>query len=119
VEDRVPHTVGPLRVSGDAFWASQCSSLFSAIYSICFARTTERLLFCLYRQYLNFLQDSKVHQTHFIQVLERLKEHSLFASPKKCSFYADKVTFLGFSISSQGIKMELEKLNTIRNWPYL
>jgi hypothetical protein len=67
---------------------------------------------------LIFSKTWEEHQTHVIQVLERLKEHSLFASPEKCSFYADKVTFLGFSIFSQGIKMKSEKLNTIRNWPY-
>jgi hypothetical protein len=67
---------------------------------------------------LIFSKTREEHQQHVIQVLERLKEHSLFASPKKCTFYADQVTFLGFSILAQGIKMELSKLNTIREWPY-
>jgi hypothetical protein len=67
---------------------------------------------------LIFSKTREDHQAHVIQVLERLKEPSLFASPKKCSFYADWVTFLGFSILSQGIKMESDKLSTIRDWPY-
>jgi hypothetical protein len=66
---------------------------------------------------LIFSKTREEHQRH-VQVLEKLKEHSLFASPEKCSFYADNVTFLGFSISSQGIKMEPKKLLTIMDWPY-
>jgi hypothetical protein len=67
---------------------------------------------------LIFSKTWEEHQAHVIQVLERLKEHSLFASPEKCSFYADTVTFLGFSILLQGIKMEFSKLSTILDWPY-
>jgi hypothetical protein len=33
-------------------------------------------------------------------------------------FYADKVSFLGFTISAEGIKMELDKLSTVTDWPY-
>jgi hypothetical protein len=66
---------------------------------------------------LIFLKTREEHQAHVVQVLERLKEHSLFASPEKCLFYADNVTFLGFSISSQGIKMESNKLSMITDWP--
>jgi hypothetical protein len=33
-------------------------------------------------------------------------------------FYADKVSFLGFTISAKGIKMELDKLSTVTDWPY-
>jgi hypothetical protein len=44
---------------------------------------------------LIFSKTCAEHTAHVSQVLEKLQEHSLFASPKKCSFYADKVTFLG------------------------
>jgi hypothetical protein len=67
---------------------------------------------------LVFSKTREEHQAHVIQVLERLKEHRLFASPEKCSFYAANVTFLGFSILAQGIKMEPDKLITVLDWPY-
>ena len=67
---------------------------------------------------LIFSKTGEEHQAHVIQVLERLKEHRLFASPEKCSFYAANVTFLGFSISARGIKMESDKLSTVLDWPY-
>jgi hypothetical protein len=58
------------------------------------------------------------NQCHVSQVLQGLKDHRLFASPEKCSFYVDRVLFLGFTISSDGVKMENKKLTTVLDWPY-
>jgi hypothetical protein len=66
---------------------------------------------------LIFSKTREEHKLHVTQVLERLKANKLFASPEKCSFYASTVSFLGFTISSQGIKMEDNKLSTILDWP--
>jgi hypothetical protein len=67
---------------------------------------------------LIFSKTREEHQHHITQVLERLKQHSFFASPKKCMFYADSVTFLGFLISSKGIWMESSNIDTVLDWPY-
>jgi hypothetical protein len=67
---------------------------------------------------LIFSKTRSEHQEHVTRVLQKLQEHSLFASPEKCSFYSDKVSFLGFAISAEGIKMEDSKLSTILDWPY-
>ncbi|POV98898.1 hypothetical protein PSTT_14130 [Puccinia striiformis] len=62
---------------------------------------------------LIFSKTREEHQRHVTEILEKLKENSLFASPEKCSFYSDKVSFLGFSISDKGIKMESDKLTPL------
>ncbi|KAI7950664.1 hypothetical protein MJO29_009338 [Puccinia striiformis f. sp. tritici] len=67
---------------------------------------------------LIFSKTREEHQKHVTEILEKLQENSLFASPEKCSFYSDKVSFLGFSISDKGIKMESDKLSSILDWPY-
>jgi hypothetical protein len=67
---------------------------------------------------LIFSKTRDKHQRHVTQVLQQLKDHWLFASPEKCSFYSDKVSFLGFTISATGVKMEQDKLSTVLNWPY-
>jgi hypothetical protein len=62
---------------------------------------------------LIFSKTHEEHKLHVTQVLTCLKEHKLFASPEKFSFYALNISFLGFTISLQGIKMEENKLSTI------
>ena len=49
-------------------------------------------------------------------VLEILRKNGLFANLKKCRFHKDEVRFLGYVVSSQGIRMEDEKIEAVRNW---
>ena len=48
-------------------------------------------------------------------VLEILRKNGLFANLKKCRFHKDEVRFLGYIVSSQGIRMEDEKIEVVRN----
>ncbi|KAI7951025.1 hypothetical protein MJO29_009699 [Puccinia striiformis f. sp. tritici] len=67
---------------------------------------------------LIFSRTREEHTNHVLQILKCLQAHQLFASPKKCSFYAHHVSFLGFVISSDGIRMDPDKLSTVVDWPY-
>ncbi len=49
-------------------------------------------------------------------VLEQLRKHDLLANLKKCYFHQDEVRFLGFVMSSQGIRMEEEKIKAVKAW---
>ena len=49
-------------------------------------------------------------------VLDILRKNCLFANLKKCWFHKDKVQFLGYVVSSQGIRIEDEKHEAVRNW---
>ena len=50
-------------------------------------------------------------------VLDILRKNGLFANLKKCRFHKDEVRFLGYVVSSQGIRMEDERIEAVRNWP--
>ena len=50
-------------------------------------------------------------------VLDLLRKNGLFANLKKCRFHKDEVRFLGYVVSSQGIRMEDERIKAVRNWP--
>ena len=50
-------------------------------------------------------------------VLNKLKKYGLFAIFKKYCFYKDKVRFLGYVISAQGVKLEDEEIELVKNWP--
>ena len=50
-------------------------------------------------------------------VLEQLWRHSFFANLKKCWLHQNKVQFLGFVVSSQGISMEEERIEAVNAWP--
>ena len=54
---------------------------------------------------------------HVKWVLQRLREHALFANLKKCSFHTDEVKFLGFLVLSKGVSMEDSRIESVRDWP--
>lgn len=63
---------------------------------------------------------SKSHDDHLIHlrsVLTVLREERLYANFKKCDFCLDQVVFLGFIVSSAGVKVDESKVKVIQEWP--
>ncbi|MBW0568015.1 hypothetical protein O181_107730 [Austropuccinia psidii MF-1] len=57
------------------------------------------------------------HDKHVASVLQRLRDNSLFAKALKCVFHASSVEYLGYDVSSDGLKMDSSKVQQILNWP--
>ena len=49
-------------------------------------------------------------------MLLRLREAGLQADIKKSEFNVTRTKYLGFYVSTNGIEVDLEKTETIRNW---
>jgi hypothetical protein len=45
------------------------------------------------------------------------REHQLYAKLSKCSFYQEKIHYLGHIISEQGITIDPDNIESIRGWP--
>ena len=57
------------------------------------------------------------HRRHVKEVLRRLRANGLYAAEKKCFFHQDKVEFLGFILSPEGLSMDEAKVKVIQDWP--
>ena len=57
------------------------------------------------------------HIDHIRQVLVVLRDAKLFGNFQKCTFYKDKVIFLGYVVSAQGVEVDESKIEAIKNWP--
>ena len=57
------------------------------------------------------------HILHVRTVLQKLLSTSLYAKLEKCEFHVQKVSFLGFVISSEGISMDPKRIRTVAEWP--
>ncbi|GKG06400.1 putative reverse transcriptase domain-containing protein, partial [Tanacetum coccineum] len=49
-------------------------------------------------------------------ILELLKKEELYAKFSKCEFWIPKVQFLGHVIDSEGIHVDLTKIESIKDW---
>ena len=55
----------------------------------------------------------KEHKQHVRRVLERLRDAGLYLKPSKCVFHAQEVSFLGFIITPESVKMDSTKVEVI------
>jgi hypothetical protein len=56
------------------------------------------------------------HVEHIRYVLAVLREQKLYANLEKCTFCTDKVVFLVFVVSEQGVEVDEEKIKVVRDW---
>jgi len=57
------------------------------------------------------------HQDHLAQIMKVLEREKLFGNLKKCTFFSNEVTFLGYVVTSNGIRVDESKVGAIRSWP--
>uniref|UniRef100_A0AAV1T7G5 Reverse transcriptase domain-containing protein n=1 Tax=Peronospora matthiolae TaxID=2874970 RepID=A0AAV1T7G5_9STRA len=61
--------------------------------------------------------DVEVHRIHVRKVLTRMREHKLFANPKKCIFAANEIPLLGCIVGNHGVRPDPEKTKEVSDWP--
>ncbi|MBW0566521.1 hypothetical protein O181_106236 [Austropuccinia psidii MF-1] len=64
-----------------------------------------------------FSKSEEEHVTHVSTALSRLRANNIFSKASKCLFHASSVEYLGYIVSSKGLKMDQEKFQQILNWP--
>ncbi|KAE8773078.1 putative polyprotein [Hordeum vulgare] len=65
---------------------------------------------------LVFSKNKQEHEVHLHLVLEKLREHQLYAKFSKCEFWLDEVAFLVHVISSNGVALDPSKVAAITEW---
>ena len=65
---------------------------------------------------LIYSDSEEEHVEHVKWVMQRLLEASLYLKPEKCEFHMQTVRCLGLIISTKGISMDEDKVETVRNW---
>ena len=59
---------------------------------------------------LVYSKDRENHDTHLQVVLESLRKKQLYAKLSKCEFWFNEVSFLGYIISKEGIRVDPKKI---------
>ena len=68
---------------------------------------------------LIFSKTKEEQLEHIKQVLQFFSKERLLINLKKCSFMKEEIIYLGFVISTNGLKMDPEKVKAILEWPTL
>jgi hypothetical protein len=62
---------------------------------------------------LVYSKSMEEHEEHLRIVLQRLREHQLYAKFSKCEFWIKEVPFLGHVVSPEGIEVDLGKVKVL------
>jgi hypothetical protein len=62
---------------------------------------------------LVFSKTKAEHAEHLRLVLQKLREHKLYAKRNKCEFWLKKVSFLGHVVSNGGISIDPSKVRDV------
>jgi hypothetical protein len=65
---------------------------------------------------LVYSRNEEEHAGHLHVVLQRLREHRLYAKLSKCDFWLKEIKFLGHTISQYGIAVDPNKVQEVMNW---
>ena len=65
---------------------------------------------------LVFSKTEAEHEKHLRLVLQKLREHQLYAKLSKCKFWLKEVSFLGHVISNGGVAVDPKKVSDVSSW---
>jgi hypothetical protein len=65
---------------------------------------------------LIYSKNPEDHAKHLHVVLQRSRDHHLYAKFSKCKVWLDTVKFLGHTISSDGISVDPNKVQEVLDW---
>jgi hypothetical protein len=65
---------------------------------------------------LIYVDNFEEHQQDIRLVLHAVVKAGLPLKPEKCKFHEQEVKYLGLIISSEGIKVDAEKIHVVQDW---
>ncbi|XP_056094883.1 uncharacterized protein LOC130073475 [Rhinichthys klamathensis goyatoka] len=99
------------------FGLSNSPAVFQALVNDVLRDMVDQFIYVYLDDILIFSSSLQEHGQHVRRVLQRLLENGLFVKAEKCAFHAQSVPFLGYIISSEGVRMDPEKVKAVVEWP--
>jgi len=66
--------------------------------------------------FLIYSKSEEEHQHHLTEIMRVLEREKLFGNFKKCTLFTNEVTFLGYVVTPNGIRVDESKVEAIRCW---
>lgn len=65
---------------------------------------------------LIYSRDIESHKLLLDKVFSLMQQHKLYLKEKKCHLFLTRVNFLGHVVDENGVSLESNKVNAIKNW---
>jgi hypothetical protein len=99
-----------------SFGLTNAPAFFMNLMNSVFMDYLDKFVVVFIDNILIYSQSEEEHADHLRMVLQRLREHQLYAKLSKCEFWIDEILFLGHIINKEGLVVDPKKVADILNW---
>jgi hypothetical protein len=99
-----------------SFGLTNAPAYFMYLMNSVFMPKLDKFIVVFIDDILIYSKTEEDHADHLHLVLQRLRDHHLYAKFSKCEFWLDSVKFLGHTISSEGISVDPTKVQEVMDW---
>jgi hypothetical protein len=99
-----------------SFGLTNAPAFFMNLMNKVFMEYLDKFVVVFIDDVLIYSRSDEEHEEHLRKVLDRLREHQLYAKFSKCEFWLRKVDFLGHVISAEGVAVDPAKVEAVLNW---
>jgi hypothetical protein len=96
-----------------SFGLTNALSYFMYLMNMVFMEYLDKFVMVFIDNILIYSRSEEEHKEHLHLVLQKLREHRLYAKLSKCEFWMKQVVFLGHVISKGGIYMDPSKVQDV------
>jgi hypothetical protein len=99
------------------FGLTNASSTFQSLMNDILKPFILKFVLVFFDDILIFSNSWAAHLQHVKQVFQVIRAHQLVLKKKKCTFEATSVTYVGHTISAEGVAMDPSKIAAVEEWP--
>ena len=99
-----------------SFGLTNAPAYFMNLMNKVFMELLDKFVVVFIDDILVYSKNEEEHKEHLRLLLEKLREHQLYAKFSKCEFWLKEVGFLGHVISGEGIAVDPTKVKSVSEW---
>ena len=97
------------------FGLTNAPAFFMYLMNLVFMPELDKFVVVFIDDILIYSKNKEEHAQHLQTILTHLREHKLYAKFSKCEFWLDRVQFLGYVLTPEGISIDPSKVQDVLN----
>jgi hypothetical protein len=99
-----------------SFGLTNAPAYFMYLMNKVFMEYLDKFVVVFIDDILVFSKNEEEHAEYLRLILQKLREHKLYAKQSKCEFWLKEVSFLGHVVSNGEISVDPSKVRDVLNW---
>lgn len=99
-----------------SFGLTNAPAYFMNMMNKIFMAELDKFMVIFIDDILVYSKTAEEHEQHLRVVLDKLWENQLYGKFSKCDFWMEKVAFLGHLLTTEGVMVDLEKIEAVSGW---